>query len=119
MCSLSTFCDGKNSGCATMETRPDGSDCVISTASNTKCASGICTSRDLQCQSLASAGSYRTVKQCAGQENQCQLMCETSGGTCLSLNGFFIDGTSCGVGGFCKNGNCEGANLCKMHIKIH
>ncbi|KAG8164156.1 hypothetical protein KVR01_006074 [Diaporthe batatas] len=39
----------------------------------------------------------------------CQIQCE-SGGVCYELQQNFLDGTSCGGGGKCRNGVCRGAS---------
>lgn len=89
--------------------QPDGKACTIisevMTITGTSCASGACTSRQLQCRSLISSGTFQTVDACAGTENQCQKLCQTKSGSCLSVAGHFIDGTPC-AGGTCQDGDC-------------
>ncbi|KAJ3388040.1 hypothetical protein HDU92_001648 [Lobulomyces angularis] len=110
-CTKEQTCDGKSATCGTSVVVPDGTPC--STKGNetgTTCASGICTSRNLQCQSLGTSG-FKTVGPCPGQDDACSLLCATSKGVCLMVNGNFIDGTPCSGGGFCKNGACIGGNF--------
>ena len=88
ICSFSQTCDGVNAKCPNVVREPDGKSCVLANSTGTTCASGICTSRDLQCRSIVSA--VQTVKQCAGHESECSLFCQTSNGKCLKFNAFFI-----------------------------
>ena len=69
------------------------------------CASGHCTSRDLQCKSLM--GSFTTNNDTfACDSSTCQLSCASpqfGTGVCYSMQQNFLDGTPCGGGGNCQN----------------
>jgi hypothetical protein len=91
-CTLVQTCSGADGTCAESVRLEDKAVCELAGETGTTCASGICTSRTLQCRSSISSGSLQTVEPCPGQDGQCQLRCETPGGTCLQLNGNFIDG---------------------------
>uniref|UniRef100_V5ETU2 Disintegrin and metalloproteinase domain-containing protein B n=1 Tax=Kalmanozyma brasiliensis (strain GHG001) TaxID=1365824 RepID=V5ETU2_KALBG len=104
-CDTAEFCTGTSAECPADTTKDDGSSC----GSGLTCANGYCTSRDLQCQQ-ASTGSLRFRSACsASNANSCQLTCQSpnSINQCLILQQPFIDGTSCGYGGRCENGECK------------
>jgi hypothetical protein len=69
------------------------------------CASGQCTSRDLQCKTLM--GSYTQNNDTyACDDLSCQLTCaspEFGPNVCYSMQQNFLDGTACGGGGKCEN----------------
>jgi len=65
-CTLSQTCDGISGVCNQSTILDDGTSCSITKASGTTCASGVCTSRKLQCQGLV-GGVYKTVDACQGQ----------------------------------------------------
>ncbi|KAJ3269615.1 hypothetical protein HDV01_001176 [Terramyces sp. JEL0728] len=127
VCDTDAVCTGTNATCPTNTFFKDGTSCVVS-GTNAQCASGICTSRDLQCKasSLGSAGTGGNINivtnsACPGFGNDCGLKCQDNSGNCYVLNGNFVgtysinlDGTSCGGDGRCKNGSCEGASLFGM-----
>ena len=55
-------------------------------------------------------------KACGSASGSCQMICDNPGSfSCLLFNGFFIDGTPCGVGGACKNGECSLDNFGKLY----
>jgi hypothetical protein len=73
------------------------------------CASGVCTSRDLQCQQRFPAHND-TLKHC--DSNSCKLNCrpveEINEDKCPSeVEELLLDGTPCGDGRRCFNGKCE------------
>ncbi|KAJ3078816.1 hypothetical protein HK102_004222, partial [Quaeritorhiza haematococci] len=113
VCDFAEVCDGVNATCPRNAFVPDGTACTLTSggknSTGTTCASGVCTSRDAQCQSHASI--ITTVAQCKGRETDCELYCQDESGLCLKLNGFFLDGTPCGFGGSCRNGNCRDSNV--------
>lgn len=43
-------------------------------------------------KSSSPASSFKTTDSCKGREDSCSLQCSTADGTCLQLNGHFIDG---------------------------
>lgn len=79
------------------------------------CASGQCTSRDLQCKTLM--GSFTQGNDTyACSSSGCQISCaspEFGSNVCYSMQQNFLDGTSCQGGGKCTNGQCEGSSVGK------
>ena len=70
------------------------------------CASGMCTSRDLQCQLKGTLSGI--TKECPGYSDQCQMYCQgRDTSVCTQITGFFSDGTACSFGGKCMNGMCQ------------
>ena len=86
----------------------DGTSCKLPDGGSAQCASGICTSRDLQCKGN---GIVNTVSACPAFSNECTLNCQDARGTCFLLNGNFLDGTPCGGTGKCAKGQCVGSNV--------
>lgn len=83
-------------------------------SSSLSCASGQCTSRDLQCKTLM--GSYTQGNDTyACSSSGCQISCASPsfGAVCYSMQQNFLDGTSCQGGGRCNNGQCDGASVGK------
>ncbi|KAL9043074.1 MAG: hypothetical protein Q9214_003606, partial [Letrouitia sp. 1 TL-2023] len=113
-CDPQETCSGINATCPIDVSAPDGQRCGNSSAS-LECASGQCTSRNQQCKTLM--GSYTANNDtyaCNGQD--CTLSCaspEFGMGVCYSMQQNFLDGTSCGGGGKCQNGQCKGSNFGK------
>ena len=107
-CDPQEVCSGTNSTCPADKTAPDGQDC----GHNLKCASGQCTSRDEQCQTLmASYTQDNTTYSCNSQT--CTVSCASpdfGANVCYSLQQNFLDGTPCGGGGSCENGVCKGSS---------
>lgn len=77
------------------------------------CASGQCTSRDLQCKTLmGSLTQGNDTNACS--DDGCQISCSSpsfGSNVCYSMQQNFLDGTSCGGGGRCKNGSCKGTSV--------
>ncbi|KAI1102312.1 zinc metalloprotease mde10 [Jackrogersella minutella] len=111
-CDPQETCSGSSGTCPNDVKAPDGQDCGSSGAGLT-CASGQCTSRDLQCSTLVgSLTNNSDTKACDSQA--CQLRCASSQlgpNTCYDMQQYFLDGTPCQGGGHCSNGNCEGSNF--------
>ncbi|KAK3683735.1 Metallo-peptidase family M12-domain-containing protein [Podospora appendiculata] len=111
-CDPAETCSGTSPVCPTDATSPDGTSCGGSNAGLT-CASGQCTSRDLQCKTLmGSLTKGNDTYSCSSQG--CVLSCaspEFGQNVCYSMQQYFLDGTTCEGGGKCSNGNCIGANL--------
>ncbi|KAJ1565453.1 hypothetical protein HK405_012328, partial [Cladochytrium tenue] len=103
ICDYAETCSGTNGTCPDDLYAPNGQTCGSSGA-GLSCASGVCTSRQLQCQT--SSASVNTTGVCPGYDSTCQLLCVDSAGTCLQLAGTFADGTPCGYAGSCSAGNC-------------
>ncbi|QSZ36513.1 hypothetical protein DSL72_006393 [Monilinia vaccinii-corymbosi] len=114
VCDPQEVCSGTAATCPVDATAPDGTSCGNSTTS-LSCASGQCTSRDLQCKTLM--GSYTTGNDTyACSHSGCQISCaspEFGFNVCYSMQQNFLDGTSCEGGGKCLNGNCKGASATK------
>ncbi|KAL1901385.1 hypothetical protein Sste5346_001790 [Sporothrix stenoceras] len=113
-CDPAETCSGTSASCPADVTSPDGTSCGSSNSGLT-CASGQCTSRDLQCKTLM--GSLTTGNDTYACSSQgCQLSCaspEFGANTCLSMNQNFLDGTPCQGGGHCSNGDCQDVSLSK------
>lgn len=108
-CDPQETCSGNSSSCPTDKTEPDGTGC----GNNLQCASGQCTSRDQQCKSVM--GSYTQGNDTyACDSSGCAISCaspEFGYGVCYGLQQNFLDGTVCGGGGRCSNGQCKGSTF--------
>lgn len=100
-CDVAEVCSGDSGDCPSDSFVTDGESC----GNGLYCASGQCTSRDLQCRQR---GSVMNVTRACGAIDGCQLACDNPHGFgCILFNGNFLDGTPCGVGGACKAGSCS------------
>ncbi|KAL2759430.1 hypothetical protein ACRALDRAFT_2038295 [Sodiomyces alcalophilus JCM 7366] len=113
LCDPEEVCSGDTGMCPSDRHLDDGESCG-SGDDNLRCASGQCTSRDLQCQ--AAVGSLDTKNETTACGSQCALLCRspTLFGTDLCrqpANQHFLDGTPCHDGGKCRNGICQGTSL--------
>ncbi|OLL21703.1 Disintegrin and metalloproteinase domain-containing protein B [Neolecta irregularis DAH-3] len=100
-CDPSEFCTGTSSACPEDQLVSDGTSCG---AGSLACASGQCTSRDLQCTTQING----TTGDCGLLD--CQVTCrapEFGPATCVSLPQYFLDGTPCGISGTCGKGICR------------
>jgi hypothetical protein len=113
------MCDGVNRDCPKPKTLPDGTKCPDG---RTKCASGMCTSRDDQCRAIGQR--IGLTRSCAATGSSCRMICAGEDGvsespmfaTCTAIDADFMDGTSCGFRGFCQKGKCsEGAVVGVIH----
>lgn len=116
VCDPEETCTGSSPACPADVTAPDGTACGGTTRGAgglLACASGQCTSRDLQCKTLmGSLTSGNDTRSCNGQG--CQLSCaspEFGPNVCYTMQQNFLDGTSCQGGGRCDNGACRGATV--------
>ncbi|KAL3421873.1 adam protease adm-b [Phlyctema vagabunda] len=111
VCDPQETCSGTAAMCPEDATSPDGTSCGNSSALS--CASGQCTSRDLQCKTLM--GSFTQENDTyACSSSGCQISCaspEFGSNVCYSMQQNFLDGTSCQGGGRCSNGACSGASV--------
>lgn len=110
-CDVEEKCTGNSPTCPEDVHVPDGQSCGNSTG--LACASGQCTSRDLQCQEVMGdlIGSNETR---ACNSDSCTLECYSpslSADVCAAMNQNFLDGTPCSGGGHCSNGRCVGASV--------
>lgn len=100
VCQEDAICDGVSSACPTTSNKADGILC----SDEGKCASGICTSRDMQCSVF---GRHLSVKNsCPYTRRSCSVICE-SDTQCVDLNANFVNGTPCGDKGHCHDGMCS------------
>ncbi|GBF61858.1 disintegrin and metalloproteinase domain-containing protein [Trichophyton mentagrophytes] len=107
-CDPEEKCPGNSGDCPQDAHSKDGETC----GTNLQCASGQCTSRDLQCQMHLGnqvAGS-RTV---AFDSYGCEVACKDPERPDVRYEGSltFLDGTPCGGGGTCKSGQCSGSTF--------
>ena len=81
-------------------------------ATTLRCASGICTSREVQCyeRAIATSGSSDYTQPCGPLEGSCQMFCSSQTETCTFFYGAFINGTPCGSG-YCYGGTCSVPDL--------
>lgn len=108
VCDPAETCSGTAGDCPTDQKADDGTGC----GSGLECASGQCTSRDRQCQSLLGSLTANNDTQACGSSG-CQISCQSpefGDNVCYKLNQNFLDGTSCQGGGKCENGECTGAS---------
>ncbi|KAK0634616.1 Metallo-peptidase family M12-domain-containing protein [Bombardia bombarda] len=117
-CDPQETCTGTSPQCPVDKVSPDGTGCGTSGAGLT-CASGQCTSRDLQCKTMmGSRTTNNDTYSCSSQG--CIVSCaspEFGANTCWSMSQYFLDGTSCEGGGKCSNGNCQGATLTNQIVE--
>ena len=99
-CDPQEMCTGSSPYCPEDQTKPDGTGC----GNGLTCASGQCTSRDMQCKTIM--GSYTQSNDTYACDNSnCMLSCASPefGARCYGLQQNFLDGTSCTGGGKCVN----------------
>ena len=108
-CDPQETCSGTNATCPADQTQKDGTDC----GNGLQCASGQCTSRDLQCKTVM--GSYTQGNDTYSCNSQtCTISCASPDfgmNVCYSVQQNFLDGTPCGGGGNCDNGVCRGSTV--------
>ena len=108
-CDPEETCPGNSAACPADKTAPNGQDC----GNGLQCASGQCTSRDLQCRTLM--GSFtKNNDTYACNSQDCMLSCaspEFPANECYSMQQNFLSGTPCSGGGYCDNGVCQGSNV--------
>ncbi|KAL1869064.1 hypothetical protein VTK73DRAFT_3403 [Phialemonium thermophilum] len=118
-CDPAETCTGTSPVCPADVNAPDGQSCG-GKGSGLKCASGQCTSRDLQCKTLmGSLTSDNDTYACPSQG--CQLSCaspEFGPRVCYTMQQNFLDGTPCHGGGKCANGICKGSSWFEENKKI-
>ncbi|EMC95333.1 hypothetical protein BAUCODRAFT_35317 [Baudoinia panamericana UAMH 10762] len=108
-CDPQEVCSGTSPMCPANVNAPDGQSC----GHNLQCASGQCTSRDQQCKTVM--GTYTQGNDTyACDSSGCVISCaspEFGMGVCYGLQQNFLDGTVCGGGGHCSNGQCKGSSV--------
>lgn len=109
-CDPEETCPGDAARCPTDEHADDGEDC----GDGLECAGGQCTSRDLQCQNIVGETSAsNNTEACPNDDTMCRVACtapDRGPNACVMYNQNFLDGTPCGSGGRCQDGNCEGSS---------
>ncbi|TGJ78518.1 hypothetical protein E0Z10_g10246 [Xylaria hypoxylon] len=104
-------CSGTSATCPTDAKASDGQSCGAD-GGGLKCASGQCTSRDLQCQTLVGVLT-NTANLTACDGNTCLVRCKSPNavtGSCEGIQSYFLDGTTCEGNGHCDHGTCKGAS---------
>ena len=121
-CDPQETCTGNQAVCPPDVTTPDGQSCTLpanASAPNAgalTCASGQCTSRDLQCRTVMGAYTHGNNDTYACDTETCTMSCASPSfgpGTCYGLQQNLLDGTPCGGGGKCTNGRCVGSSAMK------
>ncbi|KAI6781842.1 Disintegrin and metalloproteinase domain-containing protein B-like protein [Emericellopsis cladophorae] len=109
-CDPEETCSGDSGLCPSNEHLNDGDSC----GDGLECASGQCTSRDMQCRAVVGGGNLGNdnIEACGGTDS-CILTCRgaSDSSVCSMYNTYLLDGTSCSGDGHCKNGSCEGASV--------
>ncbi|GAA5832789.1 hypothetical protein JCM11251_005765 [Rhodosporidiobolus azoricus] len=103
-CDREEKCDGSSRDCPEDEYESDGRSC----GDGLSCATGVCTSRDQQCQNAGTSLSLTSA--CPTSANSgCSITCRdpTGQADCIILDQSFRDGTSCRNGGRCQGGSCQ------------
>jgi hypothetical protein len=111
-CDVQETCPGNKAACPEDQHKSDGDSC----GNGLQCASGQCTSRSLQCQHMANSLTGRNNTQACPDDSECMLSCtspDLPSNQCITYNQYFVDGTSCGAGGHCSNGSCQGSSTIK------
>ncbi|KZV79815.1 hypothetical protein EXIGLDRAFT_448707 [Exidia glandulosa HHB12029] len=111
-CDMPEMCTGKSADCPADQTKPNGMACGTDSGEQLTCASGICTSVGQQCRLMGA--SLNLTRACSQQANAgCQVSCQDpkSPDRCLVLQATLPNGSACGYGGTCGNGNCQPGNL--------
>jgi hypothetical protein len=88
----------------TADSRGLGTSC----GSGLQCATGLCTSRNLQCAQQGT--SLNITKSCGAlTSTTCQLTCAdpSNDSDCIVLESDFRDGINCGFAGHCLKGKCS------------
>lgn len=101
-CDPQETCSGTSGTCPTDAFAPDGQDC----GNSLQCASGQCTSRDLQCKQLMGTSLTNGRNDTNACDNDsCKVSCrspEFGANVCYQMNQNLLDGTTCGGNGKCK-----------------
>lgn len=111
-CDPEETCAGDSGHCPSDEHLDDGESC--GDGDGLRCASGQCTSRDLQCRQIQ--GGFNGGGDITGacpHDDTCLISCASSSlssRTCVQYPQNFLDGTPCGAGGHCLDGQCEGTS---------
>uniref|UniRef100_A0A060SWI7 Disintegrin and metalloproteinase domain-containing protein B n=1 Tax=Blastobotrys adeninivorans TaxID=409370 RepID=A0A060SWI7_BLAAD len=123
-CDPAEYCTGDSASCPSDKLAPNGQDCKDPDhpdVDGLTCISGHCTSRDLQCRTLLTNGTYsangldaNSSRAC--NDETCMISCmgdedNTFSTTCYRTSQNFLDGTPCRGKGTCQHGQCvNGSN---------
>jgi len=107
-CDVQEVCTGTNATCPPDIRVANETPCKgTGNVTGLQCANGVCTSRDLQCQQQDREG----ITKACGASTSCDLLCNDPSGnslSCMQVPGtYFVDGTPCGFGGACSQGDCK------------
>ncbi|KAH6610179.1 disintegrin-like metalloprotease [Trichoderma cornu-damae] len=119
-CDIQETCPGNAAKCPDDQHKADGDTCGGGGGGGgLRCASGQCTSRDRQCQvAVGTSADNSSTGACPDTQDSCTVSC-TSGQLafgqrqCLLFGQNFIDGTPCGAGGHCSDGECTGSSTAR------
>jgi len=104
-CDTPEYCTGTNSTCPADVTAKNGKSCG---SNGLACASGLCTSINLQCQNSGSSMNLTTA--CPSKNDKsCLVTCQdpTTSNQCVVLQTPLVDGSPCGYAGTCISGSCK------------
>lgn len=117
-CDPEERCTGNTPVCPSDVKAPDGQSCslpanaTMQNVGSLACASGQCTSRDLQCRTVMGAYTQNSNDTYACDSSTCRMSCASNAfgpGVCYGVQQNLLDGTPCGGGGKCSNGQCSGS----------
>lgn len=103
-CDKAEMCTGTSASCPADQVTDNGTSCG---SGSLACANGVCTSPDLQCQTAGV--SLNLTRACPSRDKSCRVSCQDPliPNQCVLLNADLVDGSPCGYGGTCNNGNCQ------------
>lgn len=119
-CDPQEVCSGTSAICPPDVTAPDGQSCSLSDApahvGELQCASGQCTSRNLQCVNVMGSYTNGNNDTHACDDSACTMRCGSpafGANVCYEMQQNLLDGTACGGGGHCTSGTCVGSDFSK------
>ncbi|KAG8768597.1 hypothetical protein FRC12_005463 [Ceratobasidium sp. 428] len=104
-CDKPEMCTGSSAACPSDQVTENGTSCGPGSLA---CANGVCTSPDLQCQTVGV--SLNLTRACPSRNDRtCQVSCQDprTSNQCIMLQANLVDGSPCGYGGTCNNGECK------------
>ncbi|QRW05755.1 reprolysin family zinc metalloprotease [Ceratobasidium sp. AG-Ba] len=104
-CDRAEMCTGTSAACPSDQVTDNGTSCGDG---NLACANGVCTSPDLQCQTVGV--SLNLTRACPSRNDRsCQVSCQDprASNQCIVLQANLVDGSPCGYGGTCSSGQCQ------------